>query len=146
MHSNILTTDDDIRALLERTKRIAVLGIKTEAQADQPAFSVPKYLVEVGFDVIPVPVYYPEVTTILGRSVFRTLMAIDGDIDIVDVFRKPSDVRKHLADMLAKKPYAVWMQLGIRDDSVAEELAAAGIKVVQDKCILVEHRRLCPRR
>ena len=143
MHPNILTTDDDIRALLERTRRIAVLGIKTEAQADQPAFSVPKYLVDVGFDVIPVPVYYPEVTSILGRPVFRSLMAIEGDIDLIDVFRRPADLKKHLPDLLAKHPHAVWLQLGIRDDAVAEELAEAGIKVVQDKCIMVEHRRLC---
>ena len=146
MHPNLLTSDDDIRALLERTKRIAVLGIKTEAQADQPSFSVPKYLVDAGFDVIPVPVYYPDVTTILGRPVFRSLMAIEEEVDLVDVFRRSADVRKHLPDMLAKHPHAVWLQLGIRDDAVAEELAEAGIKVVQDKCILVEHRRLCARR
>ncbi|MEO7111501.1 MAG: CoA-binding protein [Polyangiaceae bacterium] len=141
-NANILTTDDQIRTLLQQTKRIAVLGIKTEAQADQPSFTVPKYLQSVGFDVIPVPVYYPEVATILGRPVFRTLAAIEGDVDLVDVFRKSSDVKKHVADILAKKPRAVWLQLGIRDDAVAEELAQAGIQVVQDKCILVEHRRL----
>jgi predicted CoA-binding protein len=139
---NILTTDDQIRALLLQTKRIAVLGIKTEAQADQPSFSVPKYLQDVGYEVIPVPVYYPDVTTILGRPVFRTLAAIEGDVDLVNVFRKSSDVKKHVSDILAKKPRAVWLQLGIRDDAVAEELAQAGIQVVQDKCILVEHRRL----
>jgi uncharacterized protein len=143
MNPNILTTDDQIRRLLQQTKRIAVLGIKTEAQADQPSFSVPKYLQDVGYDVIPVPVYYPEVTTILGRPVFRSLAAIEGDVDLVDVFRRSSDVKKHVADILAKKPRAVWMQLGIRDDAVADELARAGIQVVQDKCILVEHRRLC---
>jgi predicted CoA-binding protein len=142
MHPNILTTDHQIRDLLRQTKRIAVLGIKTEAQADQPSFSVPKYLQDVGYEVIPVPVYYPDVKTILGRPVFRTLAAIDDDVDLVDVFRRSSDVRKHVADILAKKPRGVWMQLGIRDDEVAEELARAGIRVVQDKCILVEHRRL----
>jgi uncharacterized protein len=141
-NANILTTDDQIRALLLQTKRIAVLGIKTEAQADQPSFSVPKYLQSVGYDVIPVPVYYPDVTTILGRPVFRSLTAIEGNVDLVDVFRKSSDVKKHVSDILAKKPRAVWLQLGIRDDAVAEELAQAGIQVVQDKCILVEHRRL----
>jgi hypothetical protein len=96
--------------------------------------------------VIPVPVYYPEVTTILGRPVYRGLVAIEGEVDLVDVFRKSSDVRKHVADILAKKPRAVWLQLGIRDDAVAEELAQAGIQVVQDKCILVEHRRLLQER
>jgi hypothetical protein len=75
-----LETDADIDGLLARTKRIAVLGIKTEAQRDQPAFTVPEYLVGAGFEVIPVPVYYPEVTTILGRSVYRRLVDIPGDM------------------------------------------------------------------
>jgi len=145
MHPNVLTTDDEIRALLERTKRIAVLGIKTEAQADQPSFSVPQYLQDAGFEVVPVPVYYPEVTTILGQPVVRTLAAIEGAVDLVDVFRRSADVKQHVADILAKQPRAVWLQLGIRDDVVAEQLAQAGIQVVQDRCILVEHRRLCTR-
>ncbi|MEO8799011.1 MAG: CoA-binding protein [Polyangiaceae bacterium] len=142
MHPNVLTTDDQLRALLAQTKRVAVLGIKTEAQADQASFYVPKYLQDAGLDVIPVPIYYPDVTTILGRPVFRALAHIDGEVDLVNVFRKASDLKKHVADILAKKPRAVWFQLGIRDDVVAEELAQAGIAVVQDKCIMVEHRRL----
>lgn len=142
MHPNVLTTDEQLRALLAQTKRVAVLGIKTEAQADQASFYVPKYLKDAGLDVIPVPVYYPDVTTILGRPVFRALADIDGEVDLVNVFRKSSDLKKHVADILAKKPHAVWFQSGIRDDAVAEELAQAGIAVVQDKCIMVEHRRL----
>jgi predicted CoA-binding protein len=141
MHPNVLTRDDDLRALLASTKRIAVLGIKPESRADQPAHYVPKYLVEAGFDVVPIPVYYPEVTTILGRSVYRSLAAIPGEIDLVNVFRKSQDVAPHTADILAKKPRAVWMQQGIRNDAVAETLAQAGIKVVQDACIMVMHRR-----
>ncbi len=142
MHPNILTTDEQIRALLKRTNRIAVLGIKTESQASQPAYSVPHYLAEVGYDVIPVPVYYPEITTILNKPVYRTLSAIAGAIDLVDVFRRPADIPAHVPDLLAKKPHAVWFQLGIRHDAVAQTLAEAGIQVVQDACILVEHRRL----
>lgn len=142
MNPNILTTDEQLRALLAQTKRVAVLGIKTEAQADQASFYVPKYLQDAGLEVIPVPIYYPDVTTILGRPVFRALADIDGELDLVDVFRKASDLKKHVADILAKKPRAVWFQLGIRDDAVAEELAQAGIAVVQDRCLMVEHRRL----
>ena len=127
-----LHTDAEIDALLASTRRIAVLGIKTEKQADRPAFSVPDYLVDEGFDVVPVPVYYPEVTTILGRPVYRRL---------VDVFRRSEDIPPHVDDILAKHPRAVWLQLGIRNDAVADRLTAAGIDVVQDKCILVEHRR-----
>ncbi len=120
---------------------MAVLGIKTEAQAGQPAFYVPAYLAEAGLEVVPVPVYYPDVTTILGRPVYRRLVDIPGDIDLVDVFRRPQDVAQHLDDILAKRARAVWMQLGIRNDVVAARLVAAGIDVVQDRCLLVEHRR-----
>jgi predicted CoA-binding protein len=136
-----LETNAAIDELLAATKRIAVLGIKTEAQREQPAFSVPEYLVRVGYDVVPVPVYYPDVTTILGRTVYRRLVDVPGDVDVVDVFRRPADVPGHLGDILAKRPRAVWMQLGIRNDAVADRLVAEGIDVVQDRCILVEHAR-----
>ena len=126
--------------VVRRSRRIAVLGIKTEAQAGQPAFDVPKYLLGAGLDVIPVPVYYPEVTAILGRKVYRRLQDIPGEIDLVDVFRRPVDLEQHLEDLLAKRPKAVWFQLGIRNDAVADKWAAAGIDVVQDRCLMVEHR------
>jgi uncharacterized protein len=137
---NLIQSRADIRELILQSRRIAVLGIKTEAQADQPAFYVPKYLAAAGFDLIPVPVYYPEVTTILGQPVYRRLMEIPGNIDLVDVFRRSRDIGGHLEDILAKGPIAVWFQSGIRNDAVAETLAKAGIKVVQDRCLMVEHR------
>jgi predicted CoA-binding protein len=142
---HILEDDAKIRALLATTRRVAVLGIKTEAQADQPAFYVPRFLAERGVEVVPVPVYYPEAKQILGRPVFRKVADVPGPIDLVDVFRRPADVPAHLADLLAKKPRAVWMQLGIRNDAAAEALARAGIAVVQDRCLMVEWRRLGPR-
>lgn len=139
---NLIVGAAQVRDLVLLSKRIAVLGIKTEAQASQPAFYVPQYLVSAGFDVVPVPVYYPEVTEILGRKVFRKLTEIPAEIDLVDVFRRPHDIEGHLDDLLAKKPKAVWFQSGIRNDAVAERLAKADIKVVQDRCLMVEHRRL----
>ncbi len=138
---NLLYTPSQIRDLIRQTKRIAVLGIKTEAQADQPAFYVPKYLDAAGLQVIPVPVYYPEVTEILGKRVYRKLIDIPGEIDLVDVFRGSHDINGHVEDILSKKPKAVWFQSGIRNDAVAEQLAKTGIKVVQDRCLMVEHRR-----
>ena len=135
-----------IDALLARARRLAVLGIKTEAQRDQPAFYVPEYLQRAGLEVVPVPVYYPEVTTILGQPVFRRLVDVPGDLDLVDVFRRPQDIEAHVDDLLAKRPRAVWFQLGIRNDAVAERLAAEGIDVVQDRCLLVEHKRWAARR
>jgi predicted CoA-binding protein len=139
---NILRTDDEIRALLQQTKRIAVLGIKTEAQAFQPAFYVPQYMKNAGFEIIPVPVYYPEATEILGAKVYRKLTDVPGEIDLVNVFRRPSDVPAHVEDILAKKPKAVWMQSGIYNDEAAKTLAENGIKVVQNLCLMVEHRAL----
>ncbi|HEX9306219.1 MAG TPA: CoA-binding protein [Anaeromyxobacter sp.] len=141
---NILTDDAKIRELLATTRRVAVLGMKTEAQADQPAFYVPKFLADHGVDVVPVPVYYPDVKQILGRPVFRKVADVPGPVDLVDVFRRPADVAAHVPDLVAKNPRAVWLQLGIRNDAAAETLAKAGILVVQDRCLMVEWRRLGP--
>jgi predicted CoA-binding protein len=103
---------------------------------------VPAYLKRAGYEVLPVPVYFPEVSEILGEPVFRRLEEIPGEIDLTVVFRKPADIPQHLPDVLAKHPKGVWFQLGIRNDEAAEVLARAGIRVVQDRCIMVDHRRL----
>ena len=139
---NLIDDSNGMRELLLETKSIAVLGIKTEAQSDQPAFYVPKYMQNAGFKIIPVPVYYPDVTEILGEKVHRQLQQIPDEVDMVNVFRRPQDIPPHLDDLLAKKPKSVWMQLGISHDAVAEQLARAGIRVVQDRCLMVDHRRL----
>ena len=137
---NLLGSDAEIRELLTNTKRIAVVGIKMEAH--QPAFYVPQYMKNAGYEIVPVPVYYPEATEILGAKVYRNLIDIPGEIDLVNIFRRSSDVAKHTEDILAKKPKAVWMQSGIYNDEVAETLAKEGIKVVQSLCLMVEHRAL----
>ena len=139
---NLIDSDAELAAILADTKRIAVLGIKTEAQAGQPAFYVPEYMAEAGYEILPVPVYYPDVYEILGEPVYRNLSEIPEPVDMVNVFRRPRDIPPHLSDLLAAKPRVVWMQLGISHDEVAESLARAGIKVVQDRCIMVDHRRL----
>ena len=138
---NLIEDSQGIRQIVMASTRIAVLGIKTEAQSGQPAFYVPRYLVEVGLEVVPVPVYYPEVMQILELPVYRKLVDIPGGIDLVDVFRRPQDIPAHVDDILAKRPAAVWFQQGIRNEVAAERLARAGIKVVQDRCLMVEHRR-----
>jgi predicted CoA-binding protein len=130
---NLLSTAEQIRDLILQTQRIAVLGIKTDAQADQPSVYVPMYMQKAGFEIVPVPVYYPDTTEILGEKVYRKLADIPGQIDMVDVFRRPSDINQHIDDILAKKPRAVWFQSGIRNDAAAETFAKAGIKVVQDR-------------
>lgn len=141
-HENIVWTDEGIKEILLATKTIAVLGIKPESRPTQPAFYVSKYMADAGFDIIPVPVYYPDVTEILGKKVYRSLRDVPGEIDMINVFRRAKDIPAHTAEILAKKPKSVWFQLGIRNDDVAEELASKGIKVVQDLCLMVEHRTM----
>jgi predicted CoA-binding protein len=143
--ANIIRVENALRELLAETHTIAVLGIKTEAQAGQPAFYVAKYLQDAGLDVIPVPVYYPDVTEILGKPVYRKVADIPGEVDMVNVFRRSQDVPPHVDDILAKKPKSVWLQLGIQNDEAARKFAEAGIKVVQNRCLMVDHRHLARR-
>jgi len=139
---NLIEDDEDrLLELLRSARRVAVLGIKTEAARGQPAFYVPHALQQMGLEIVPVPVYYPEATEILGQKVYRRLADVPGEIDVVDVFRRSNDVAAHLPDLLAKKPRAVWLQSGIRDDRTAEALARAGMIVVQDRCLMVDFQR-----
>lgn len=140
--TRLVTSPADVARIVRECRRIAVLGIKPESRAGAPAFYVPAYMLQHGYDVVPVPVYYPDVTEILGRPIYRSLGAVPGPIDMVNVFRRPPDIPPHLPDILAAKPRVVWLQLGIRHAEAAETLARAGIEVVQDRCLLVEHRRL----
>ena len=137
---NLISSPDDVARIVRENKRIAVLGIKTEAQRDQPAFYVPEYMARAGYDIVPVPVYYPDATEILGRPVYRTVSAVPAPVEMVNVFRRPRDIPPHVEDILAARPRVVWLQLGIRHDEAAETLAKSGIQVVQDRCLLVEHR------
>lgn len=139
--SHLVDDDAGIRRILEYTRRIAVLGIKT-AETRQPAFYVPEYAQGAGYEIVPVPVYFPDVKEILGEKVFRSVAAIPGEVEMVNVFRRSTDIPPHIDDILAKKPRSVWFQLGIRNDSAAELLARAGIDVVQDRCLLVELSRI----
>jgi len=135
---HIIDDDEGIARVFKDTRRIAVLGIKIDPA--KPAHYVPAYAQRAGFEIVPVPVYYPDVTEILGERVYRTLFSVPGNVDMVNVFRRSDDVPPHVDDILAKKPKSVWMQLGIRHDGAAEILARAGIDVVQDRCLMVELR------
>lgn len=139
---NLIEDSALIGELLRSAERVAVVGIKTEQQAGQPAYYVPEYLDRVGYEVVPVPVYYPDATEILGRQVHRSVSEIPGEVDLVVMFRRSSDVPGHLDDLLRARPRAVWMQSGIRHEETARTLAEAGIQVVQDRCAMIEHRRL----
>ena len=129
-----------IRRVIATTKRIAVLGMKLGDH--RPAFFVPEYAQRAGYEIVPVPVYYPDETEMLGEKVYRSVAEIPGDVDMVNVFRRSGDIPAHLDDIIAKRPKAVWFQLGIVNDEAAERLAREGIDVVQDRCLLVELRRI----
>lgn len=135
---HIIDDDDGIGRVIQATRRIAVLGIKIDP--GKPGHYVPAYAQRAGFEIVPVPVYYPEISEILGERVYRSVASVPGDVDMVNVFRRSVDVPPHVDDILAKRPKSVWMQLGIRNDSAAETLARAGIDVVQDRCLMVELR------
>ena len=139
---NLITTNEGFREILSDTKTIAVLGIKPETRVGQAAYYVPSYMQSAGHKIVPVPTYYPEITEILGEKVYRKLEDIPEKIDMLNVFRRSEDIPAHAEDILKLKPKSVWIQLGIRNDEVAEKLAKAGIKVIQDACLMVEHRNL----
>jgi predicted CoA-binding protein len=140
--THLIDDDAAIADLLRRTRRIAVLGIKTANEIGQPAYSVPQYAQHAGFEIVPVPVYYPEVIEILGQPVYRAVADIPEPVDMVNVFRRPKDIPAHVDDIIAARPASVWFQLGIRNDAAAERLARVGIDVIQDRCLLVELQRI----
>lgn len=144
MNGRLIEDDAEAQDALLESKRLAILGIKPEDHGMQPAFYVAEYLHKSGYDVIPVPVYYPDCREIFGKPVCRKLTET-GPIDMVVVFRKPNDIPPHVDDIIAAKPKYVWFQLGIRNEEAAKRLAAAGIGVIQDKCTMVEHRRAVAR-
>ena len=130
-------SDDQLRALLQGAKRIAVVGMSKNPEKD--AHTIPRYMLQEGYDVIPVN---PTADEILGRKVYKSLREVPGPIDIVDVFRPSEDVPPVVQDAIAVGAKAVWMQTGIQHPQAAEQARAAGLTVVQDRCISVEHRRL----
>jgi uncharacterized protein len=134
MHS-----DDDLRAMLAAARRIAVLGAHTDPA--KPASYVPSYLHAHGYHVLPAnPVHVGRV--LWDHPVRATLAEIGPPVDVVDIFRRGELLDGHLSDVLAVRPRLVWLQSGIRNDTFARRLEAAGIAVVQDRCLMVEHRRL----
>jgi uncharacterized protein len=138
----VIRDQREVLRVLEEAERVAVLGIKPESHRSAAAYFVPAYLQRAGYEVVPVPVYFPDATEILGEPVYRSVAEIPGEVDLVVVFRRPGDIDAHVDDIIAKKPKSVWFQLGIRNDDAAARLAGAGIDVVQDRCAMVDHRRI----
>jgi predicted CoA-binding protein len=134
-----MQADAELRELLRRVRSIAVLGIKDGA--DDDAFRVPRYMQAHGYRILPIN---PKLASVLGERALPSLAALEGGVDLVNVFRAPQHVPAHVDEILAlsPRPLAVWLQLGIAHAEAAARLAAAGIAVVQDRCLMVDHRRL----
>jgi predicted CoA-binding protein len=138
--TNLIHDDRGLIMIFTEAKRIAVLGAKVGQ--NQPAFYVPAYLQAHGYELALVnPTLAGQ--QVLGAQVVASLADLDG-ADVIDVFRRPELLPGHAAEILALpwRPAAVWFQLGIRHDGAAEQLARSGIRVVQDRCMMPEHRRL----
>ena len=131
--------DSELRELLRSVHRIAVVGIKADPRED--AERVPRYMQAHGYRILPVS---PKCSEVLGEPCVARLAELREPADLVNLFRAPAHIAAHTDEILAlaPRPRAVWLQLGIRDDASAARLAQAGIGVVQDLCLMVEHRRL----
>lgn len=134
----IIKEDEDIKELLENSRTIAILGLSPKP--DRESNKVANYLKDNGYSIIPVR---PGQKEILGQSVYATLDDIKKDVDIVDVFRNPEQVLPHAHEAIKIQPKVFWMQLGIENHEAASLLVKAGIDVVMNKCIKIEHDRLC---
>jgi uncharacterized protein len=132
--------DETVRQLLDRLRRIAVVGLSPKPHRDSNR--VARYLLDRGYTVVPV---YPRETKILGQTVYRRVAEIPEKIDLVDVFRRSSEVGRAMDDALAAGAPAIWTQLDCIDEEAARRAHTAGAVVVMDRCLMVEHARLLGR-
>ena len=134
-----IETDDALRGLLERVRSIAVVGIKADAADD--AYRVPRYMQERGCRILPVS---PKLDRVLGEPCVPSLGSLEDTPDLVNLFRASAHIPHHVDEILSLsgRPAGVWLQLGIRHPAATRRLEAAGITVVEDRCLMVEHGRL----
>ena len=134
MHCN---EDPEIVEILNDSERIAVVGISSKPE--RASHRVASYLIDAGYDVIPVNPFQEEV---LGRKCYPDLGSIPGEVHIVDIFRRPEDVPPVVDEAIDIGAKVIWMQQGIVNNAAADKALAAGLKVVMNRCIMVEHDRL----
>lgn len=129
--------DEWLRKLLQESRTIAVVGLSPKPHRD--SFKVASYLRAQGYRVIPV---HPRAQEVLGERVYRSLDEIPEQVDIVNVFRRSEETPAVVKAAIPLKPRAVWLQLGIASLEAAELAAAAGLPIIMDRCLMLEHRRL----
>ena len=133
----ILTEDTEIKSVLENSKTIAVLGLSPKPERDSNKVAI--YLKDKGFKILPVN---PTQKEILGEKVYVSLDDINEPVDIIDVFRQSTQVLPHAHEALRLKPKVFWMQLSIENQEAAELLIEAGIDVIMNRCIKIDHAKL----
>lgn len=132
-----MINDDKLMKILKEYNSIAVVGCSRDPK--KAAYKVPKYLKEHGYEIIPVNPYADE---ILEEKVYKTLSEIEVPVDIIDIFRPSEECLEVVREAIKLKPKVIWMQLGIINMEAAKLAEKYGIKVIMDKCILIEHKRL----
>jgi predicted CoA-binding protein len=135
-HSAFATTPHDRLRILERYRRIAMVGLSSNPF--RPSHFAALYLIAEGYDVIPVN---PRETTVLGRPSYPSVSAIPGGVEVVDIFRETAAVPAIVEEAIAIGAKVVWMQLGVIHEGAAERARAAGLEVVMDRCMKIEHAR-----
>jgi predicted CoA-binding protein len=125
--------------ILRSTRTVAMVGVS--AKPSRPSFFVATYLLSSSTDFEHVWFVNPSATEILGRPVYPSLDALPRPPDLVDVFRRPSDLAEVAADAERVRARTLWLQLGLSDESVAEQATAAGLRVVMNRCLKIEHAR-----
>ena len=127
-------SNDAIKTLLQNSKTVAVVGLSNKPHRE--SYGVGKYLVANGYEIFPV---HPNITEWEGKTVYKSLADIPQKIDIVDLFRRSEAIDEMVEEIIAAKPKTVWLQLGIVNNEAAKKFRAAGLLVVQNKCMKIEH-------
>ena len=135
--AKIITKDQDIKQLLKTAKTIAVVGLSPDPE--RPSYEVASYLQSKGYKIMPVR---PGIEKILGEKAYASLTEIPEPVDIVDIFRKTEFIPEVVDEAIRIKTKAVWMQLGLSHSEAAQKAVSAGLSAIENRCILIEHKRL----
>lgn len=130
-------TDATLREILQNSRTIAVVGLSDDQT--RPSYGVSQYMQRQGYRIVPIN---PGASQILGEQCYPDLLSVPFEVDIVDIFRRAEAVGPHVDEAIQKGAKTVWMQLGIRNEEVARRAREAGLQVVMDRCIKVDHMRL----
>lgn len=144
--ARVIDDEETLAGIVREARRVAVIGMVDEQRSDRPAYTIPAMCIDRGMEVVPVN---PRIESSMGLKSYPDLASVPGTFDVVNVFRRPQDVEPHADEVLAlppeRRPRVFWMQSGITNEAAAAKLTAAGIEVVQDRCLGVYAARYRPR-